>query len=284
MHFTKSFLPLLASATLATALPKDNDIHHDDRYWNKHPGKHHGPGRPDHHRPNPWDSPAYFLLAGDSTTAPQTTGGGGWGNGFLNTTLRSPASGRNLGVNGRTTASFVSDGYWADLLALSQNHSETDSVYVTIQFGHNDQKPDRNVSLTDYATNLLSLATEAAATGAEPILLTPLTRRTFTNTEPPRIIESLANETRITREVAESNGIRWIDLNQASTDYCNAIGPEAAHAYNLAPDDNTHLNEWGSVVFGRMVSDLLVAKYGDIRFWTRPDRKLSWKIGKGVAA
>ena len=35
--------------------------------------------------------PPYFILAGDSTTAVQSEGGGGWGTGFLTTTLTSGA-------------------------------------------------------------------------------------------------------------------------------------------------------------------------------------------------
>lgn len=46
------------------------------------------------------DKPAAFFLAGDSTTAVQSTGGGGWGNGFLNTTLKNGATGKNYGHNG----------------------------------------------------------------------------------------------------------------------------------------------------------------------------------------
>lgn len=45
--------------------------------------------------------PPYFLLAGDSTTATQSSNGGGWGDGFLNKTLKSGASGYNYGHNVR---------------------------------------------------------------------------------------------------------------------------------------------------------------------------------------
>lgn len=45
--------------------------------------------------------PAYFVLAGDSTTATQSSGGGGWGDGFLNLTLNCGSSGVNLGVRER---------------------------------------------------------------------------------------------------------------------------------------------------------------------------------------
>jgi hypothetical protein len=121
------------------------------------------------------------------------------------------------------------------------------------------------------------------AANGTPILVTSLTRRSFAGT-PPRVVENLANERNATITVAESLGVRWIDLNRASTDYVNAIGPNASWAYNYLPDDRTHLNEWGSVVFGRLVSDLLVEKYEDVAVWTRPNVTLSAKLREGVPA
>ena len=50
------------------------------------------------------------------------------------------------------------------------------------------------------------------------------------------------------------------------------------------PDDRTHLNEWGSVVFGRLVSHLLVEKYKDIRVWTKANETLSRALREGVPA
>jgi hypothetical protein len=121
------------------------------------------------------------------------------------------------------------------------------------------------------------------AANGTPILVTSLTRRSFAGT-PPRVVENLANERNATITVAESLGVRWIDLNRASTDYVNAIGPNASWAYNYLPDDRTHLNEWGSVVFGRLVSDLLVERYEDVAVWTRPNVTLSAKLREGVPA
>jgi hypothetical protein len=77
----------------------------------------------------PKAKPAYFVLAGDSTTAPD----GGWGDGFLNTTLRSPASGINLGHSGATTISFREGGDWAAVLEQVKTHTKTHDVFVTIQ-------------------------------------------------------------------------------------------------------------------------------------------------------
>lgn len=56
--------------------------------------------------------PVYFLLAGDSTTAPD----GGWGDGFLATTVAPGSSGHNYGHSGATTASFRAGGDWGKVV------------------------------------------------------------------------------------------------------------------------------------------------------------------------
>lgn len=223
------------------------------------------------------DKPAYFVLAGDSTTAV----GGGWGDGFLETTLLSPATGKNLGHSGATTVSFRAGGDWSTVLSEIKSHKDTHTVYVTIQFGHNDQKAPTGITITDYANNLRAFAQEVTSANATPILVTPLTRRTFSN---GAVVENLSNERKATIDVAEGLGARFIDLNRASTDYCNAIGAAASDSYNLAQGDRTHLNSWGGVVFGRLVSDLMVEKFEDIREWTAPNATLSEQIRDGVQA
>jgi hypothetical protein len=80
----------------------------------------------------PCDKAAFFL-AGDSTTARQSTGGGGWGNGFL-TTLKNGSFGMNYGHNGATTVSFRSGGDWAKVLAkVNQSLTLDYKPFVTIQ-------------------------------------------------------------------------------------------------------------------------------------------------------
>lgn len=79
------------------------------------------------------EKPAYFVLAGDSTTAGSSANGGGWGDGFLNTTLRKPASGKNFGHNGATTVSFRAGGDWAAVLEDVKSHTQSNKVFVTIQ-------------------------------------------------------------------------------------------------------------------------------------------------------
>lgn len=83
----------------------------------------------------PWaHKPAYFLLAGDSTTATQSANGGGWGDGFLNHTLAYPSSGKNYGHNGATTKSFREGGDWGRLIGEAKMKiREGWDVFVTVQ-------------------------------------------------------------------------------------------------------------------------------------------------------
>lgn len=60
--------------------------------------------------------PPFFLLAGDSTTATQSSNGGGWGDGSINKTLFQGTKGRNFGHNGATTVSYRAGGDWFDVL------------------------------------------------------------------------------------------------------------------------------------------------------------------------
>lgn len=206
--------------------------------------------------------PPFFVLAGDSTTAKQSSNGGGWGDGFLNTTLFNGASGQNYGHNGATTVSFRAGGDWDNVLATVKSVSAEYHPFVTIQFGHNDQKPAANISLAQYTENLEKFVAEASSAGATPILVTPLSRRNYDNsTGTPEIIESLSNETSATITAAHKSRASFINLNKASTDYLNAIGPQNAYTYNLNAADYTHLNVEGSIVFGGIVADLIEREY-----------------------
>lgn len=164
---------------------------------------------------------------------------------------------------------------------------------TTPQFGHNDQKNTSGVSLSQYTSNLATFAREVQAAGATPILVTPLTRRSYTNTTGYPLITEDLNQNRFTTiQAARATGSRFIDLNEASTTYCDEIGPAACWVYDLNDGgdveklngtDHTHLNVWGSVVFGRMVSDLMGQKYDDIREVTMPNATMSNDIWNGVA-
>jgi lysophospholipase L1-like esterase len=229
--------------------------------------------------------PPYFVLAGDSTTAKQSSGGGGWGDGFLNTTLHNGAAGHNYGHNGATTVSFRAGGDWDKVLATVKNVSSEYRPFVTIQFGHNDQKPSANISVAEYTANLERFVHEATDAGATPILVTPLSRRNYDNsTGRPVIIESLAIQTAATITAAHNTHAAFIDLNRASTRYLNAIGPTDAYTYNLNPTDHTHLNVEGSIVFGGIVAELIERDFRELHGhgFVRVNSTLKEDVDRGI--
>lgn len=224
--------------------------------------------------------PAAFFLAGDSTTAVQSTGGGGWGDGFLNTTLQKGATGKNFGHNGATTVSFRAGGDWTAVLSAAKAALPNYTPYVTIQFGHNDQKADKNISMAQLTANLVAFVDEVRAIPAHPILVTSLSRRRFSNAT-GLINENLADVTAATKEAAAQSGADVIDLNRASTKYLNSIGADKATTYNLNPTDFTHLNAEGSVVFGNMVAMLIDEEVEEVTRWVKPVKAVERALKKG---
>lgn len=73
--------------------------------------------------------PVHWLLAGDSTTAPN----GGWGDAFLANTVAAGSSGHNYGHSGATTKSFRGGGDWTKVINDVQTYKKDNAVYVTIQ-------------------------------------------------------------------------------------------------------------------------------------------------------
>ncbi|KAG4414260.1 hypothetical protein IFR04_012598 [Cadophora malorum] len=220
--------------------------------------------------------PPAFFLAGDSTTA----SGGGWGNGFL-TTLTGGAIGTNFGHNGATTESFVSGGDWANVIAAVKKKKGAYSPYVTIQFGHNDQKADKNISVAQFTTNLKNLAKQVTAAGGTPILVTSLSRRKYSS---GAIKPDLVEQVKATLAAAADLGSAVIDLNAASMKYLNSIGETNARTYDLAAGDSTHLTPAAGLVFGNMVTGLISqSKVGSaVKTYLKQDAAIASAIASGT--
>lgn len=98
------------------------------------------------------------------------------------------------------------------------------------------------------------------------------------------MVENLSNERNAAITVANKAGVKYLDLNTASTKYVNAIGQENADKYNEIEGDRTHLNFSGKLVFGRIVMDLLVEKRRDLARYIKTNKKLSQLIRDGIYA
>ncbi|KAK7033151.1 SGNH hydrolase [Favolaschia claudopus] len=231
--------------------------------------------------------PTSFVLVGDSTTANGTIlNSGGWGNGFCgstNITALTPSSlvkdtpCINTAKNGATTGSFVADGSWDIAVAAIQAEvARGRRTLVTLQFGHNDMKIAPPESM---GANLTIMIDQIRSLGAEPVLVTSLTRRNFFDNG--TIQDALAPWADETILISQQQQTHLLDLHAHSITYVEAIGPDAAHRLNRSPDDNTHLNENGTIVFGRMVADLFRASFpGELPIISNPG--LSFNISHGI--
>lgn len=165
-------------------------------------------------------APLRIVLVGDSTVSeyPSTRPDRGWGQ-FVEERFEPGAvEVINLAAPGRSTKTFIEEGRWQRALAQEPH-------YVIIQFGHNDshapQNPESTDAATDYKEYLRRYIDESRATGATPVLVTPVVRRTFDARG--RIVEahSPPNRPLITyaaamKEVGRDKNVATIDLNAVS--------------------------------------------------------------------
>jgi lysophospholipase L1-like esterase len=207
-----------------------------------------------------------IVLVGDSTVAT----GGGWGPGFCavmtpNVTCLDDA------INGRSSKSFIAEGAWTKALAEKGN-------YYLIQFGHNDMKgkgADRETDPdTTFAANLRKYIADARAIGAQPVLVTSLSRRTLKD---GAVVEDLKDYAESTRKVGVAEHVSVIDLNAISTAMLNHMTQAEADRFNAADQekerlavgksatDRTHLNPMGQKTFGRIVAEELAKKQPELR-------------------
>ncbi|GIL39986.1 rhamnogalacturonan acetylesterase [Roseiterribacter gracilis] len=184
-----------------------------------------------------------IILVGDSTMAPNT----GYGE-ALCASFSDEIDCRNRARGGRSTSSFRAEGLWDEVLAIVRaSHLPS---YVLIQFGHNDQpgKPGRSTDLaTEFPANLERYVAELRAAGGTPVLVTPLVRRQFTDF---KLRNDLAAWADATRAVAAHTQTTLLDLNRASEDATNKLGPVESLrlAQASAPDSVTAAAKTGTTI------------------------------------
>ena len=230
--------------------------------------------------------PIRVILVGDSTM--QTNSG--YGDAFC-ARFTPEVSCINLAKGGRSTASFRAEGRWDEVQRLLKDSAGFSATYVLVQFGHNDQpgKPGRSTDfVTEFPVNMARYAQETKALGGVPVLLTPLTRRTFHGAW---LHNDLAPWAEATRKAAAREGAVLLDLNADSYAAVQAMGQEQADTLAVAPPppasaapaapidpnklepqgpaksafDRTHVGQKGADLFARMVERELAQAIPAIR-------------------
>jgi lysophospholipase L1-like esterase len=197
------------------------------------------------------DSKVCVVLVGDSTVAPKS----GWGDAF-GKLLGPKAECFNQALGGRSSKSFRDEGAWAKALALKP-------AWVLIQFGHNDQPGKGPARETDpdttYAANLARYIDETRAAGAQPVIITSLTRRLF---QRGHIVSTLTPYVEAAKRVAAEKKVPLVDLHTRSIEQVEKLGPNGMAEMEPAGKepgtiDHTHLTPRGGEMVASLVAEEL---------------------------
>ena len=235
--------------------------------------------------------PVRFILVGDSTMATAS----GYGDAFCARVIRGDTC-INLAKGGRSSGSFRAEGRWDEVQGLLKGGAAYRATYVLIQFGHNDQpgKPGRSTDLkTEFPVNMARYVDEVKELNATPVLVTPLTRRSFKDGKLENNLQPWAD---VIRSVAATKKVPLLDLNADSVAAVQAMGADEADTLAVAPKppaapapapgstatvepqgaaksafDYTHVGAKGAAYFARMVEREIKAAIPAIATEFRPE-------------
>lgn len=215
-----------------------------------------------------------IFIAGDSTASiketkafPET----GWGMPFTvfwDSSIRV----ENRARNGRSTKSFIGEGLWQQLI-----NDVSAGDYVLIQFGHNDESPDkkeRYATPDTFCMNLTRFVTETRAKNATPVLFTPVSRRRFDSSG--NVVETHKAYSALVKQVAIKEKVLFFDLDSASRVLYQQFGKENSKwlfmqlkkgehpNYPDGRDDNTHFSELGARLVAEQILQFLRAEIPEL--------------------
>lgn len=173
--------------------------------------------------------PSKIILVGDSTVQQMS----GWGGAFCSKHVTSFLACVNLARGGRSTYNYRAEGSW-DIALGEMKAPGYEQVWVLIQFGHNDQpgKPGRSTDLaTEFPENLRGYIRDVRAAGAIPVLVTPLTRRSFKDGQLQRDLDPWGDAI---RAVGEEMDVPVVDLLARSEAAVQGMGPSLANRFGQA--------------------------------------------------
>jgi lysophospholipase L1-like esterase len=168
----------------------------------------------------------------------------------------------NHAMAGRSSRSFTIEGRWVKVDSLLKSGD-----YVLMQFGHNDGSyPDttaknrgtlkgtgedtiqlvwadgRRETVHSYGWYIRQFVRAAKAKGATPIVLSMIPRNIFKDGK----VERAGNFGVWAKEVADQEGVLFIDLNAITADKYDAMGADKVKEF--FPGDHTHTNKAGAQV------------------------------------
>ncbi len=212
--------------------------------------------------------PTLFLL-GDSTVSDQSREPfASWGQ-MLPRFFKPGVAVANYAQSGETYRDSIARRRLDKILSILQPGD-----MVMMQFGHNDQKQQKDGKGGPFTTYQAEIRTHVAGIrerGGLPVIISPMERRRFD--EQGKAFHTLSDYAEAARQVAAELKVAFIDLNAISVPFYQAMGAEQSkHAFaQISPTqtDNTHHNNYGSYQLARAVvggiakSGLPMAKFID---------------------
>lgn len=212
--------------------------------------------------------PTLYII-GDSTVRNSNKEQWGWGTLIENYFDSTKINISNQAMAGRSTRTFIKEGRWDKVLSALQKGD-----FVMMQFGHNEgSKPDTSrggyrgvlrgtgedtVELTwkdgtkeivhSYGWYIRKFIRDAKAKDATPIVLSMIPRNIWKDGKVPRANNDFG---KWAEEVANREGVHFIDLNAITADKYDQWGPEKVK--DLFYGDHTHTSKAGADVNAQSV-------------------------------
>ena len=203
-----------------------------------------------------------IWIIGDSTVEDNTPPFRGWG-WALPEYVKNGVQVKNHGLSGRSTKSF-----WDEGLFKPVEEGMGPGDLLLIQFGHNDEKDDEERHTdpdTTFPENLWRYCSAAMEKGAQPVLLTPVSRRFFvgegsmlyTHGEYPRAVRKLAAEKNVPLcDLKKDSRELYLKLGEEKTaDLFVRLAPGEHPDFPGGHDDKTHFNAYGAKVIAGLVAE-----------------------------
>ncbi len=209
--------------------------------------------------------PTLFLV-GDSTVrnghGDGANGQWGWGEPLVEFFDTSKVNVVNRAIGGRSSRTYITEGHWADTLALMKPGD-----VVLFQFGHNDSGPlddaarargtipgvgeetreienpilKRHETVHTYGWYMRQYVTDTMAKGAIPIICSPIPRKIWKD---GKIVRNSDNYGGWARQVALEKHVAFIDLNAIIAEHYDVLGEQKVEP--LFADPHTHTSRVGA--------------------------------------
>ena len=215
--------------------------------------------------------PAIFI-AGNSTA--KNGEANGWGDHLGQFFDAGKVTVENHAKAGRSSRTFITDGRWEEI-----RQALRPGDFVLIEFGHNDaglindtlrargsfptlgeetqeidnQTTKKPETVHSFGWYMRKMIRESKAKGATPIVLSMTTRDMW----PDGRIERENTFCTLSRQVAENEGVAFLDLRNIIADQYQLLGP--IRVRQLFPKDHTHTNPEGAYLNAALVASGLKA-------------------------